>query len=54
MEGLVAVVGVTEDVNVDMVGHFEDCRICYSEHEVVRTLGGISPFLPLYQLRKKW
>ena len=53
VEGLVAVVGVTEDVNVDMVGHFEDCRVCSSEHDVVRTLGGISPFFTLTSTEAK-
>ena len=53
MKGLASVVGVTKDVDGDMVGHFEDCRVCSSEHDVVRTLGGISPFFTLTSTEAK-
>ena len=53
VKGLVSVVGVTKDVDGDMVGHFEDCRVCSSEHDVVRTLGGISPFFTLTSTEAK-
>ena len=53
VKGLVSVVGVREDVDGDMEGHFEDCRVCSSEYDVVRTLGGIAPFFTLTSTEAK-